>query len=282
MKPYFNDDFSKMLVEKVAYSMTEASGKCNHSGAGSSCPLHGDADCNSSKQNRAEETEFMPDELVGTTYEIEMEDGETIIIEKVKMDGKDDNGFKSCWKGYRKSGTKVKGGKEVNNCVKAGYEMEGGEELEEKAPPGAKYERMVKHVKKSYSKDGKLTDKEKGIAYATAWKAKGKAVKEETEKEKKHEDEKEDKALIKKEVKKAMKNEARDMPGNQEKIDANKNGKVDANDFAILRNRKSKKTVKEMWELAAEAKAQIEVMPEIDDKDPGNVKKKEKKEKEDK
>lgn len=284
MKPYFNDDFSKMLVEKVAYSMTEASGKCNHSGAGSSCPLHGDADCNSSKQNRAEETEFMPDELVGTTYEIEMEDGETIIIEKVKMDGKDDNGFKSCWKGYRKAGTKVKGGKEVNNCVKAGYEMEGGEELEEKAPPGAKYERMVKHVKKSYSKDGKLTDKEKGIAYATAWKAKGKAMKEEAEKEKekKHEDEKEDKALIKKEVKKAMKNEARDMPGNQEKIDANKNGKVDAHDFAILRNRKSKKTVKEMWELAAEAKAQIEVMPEIDDKDPGNVKKKEKKEKEDK
>ena len=37
----------------------------------------------------------------------------------VKMDGKDDNGFKSCWKGYRKSGTKVKGNKEVNNCVKA-------------------------------------------------------------------------------------------------------------------------------------------------------------------
>jgi len=120
---------------------------------------------------------LMPEELIGTTYEIEMEDGETIIIEKVKMDGKDDNGFKSCWKGYRKAGTKVKGDKEVNNCVKAGYEMEGGEELEEKAPPGAKYERMVKHVKKGYSKDG-LTDKEKGIAYATAWKAKNKAVKE--------------------------------------------------------------------------------------------------------
>lgn len=24
----------------------------------------------------------------------------------------------SCWKGYRKSGTKIKGGKRVNNCVK--------------------------------------------------------------------------------------------------------------------------------------------------------------------
>ena len=44
------------------------------------------------------------------------------------------------------------------------------EELEEKAPPGAKAERMVKHIKKGYAKDGKLTDKEKSIAYATAWK----------------------------------------------------------------------------------------------------------------
>lgn len=25
----------------------------------------------------------------------------------------------SCWKGYRKSGTKVKGGTRVNNCVKS-------------------------------------------------------------------------------------------------------------------------------------------------------------------
>lgn len=26
----------------------------------------------------------------------------------------------SCWKGYEKRGTKVKGGKTVNNCVKKG------------------------------------------------------------------------------------------------------------------------------------------------------------------
>jgi hypothetical protein len=31
---------------------------------------------------------------------------------------------------------------------------------------------MVKHIKKGYANDGKLTKKEKGIAYATAWKAK--------------------------------------------------------------------------------------------------------------
>jgi hypothetical protein len=43
-------------------------------------------------------------------------------------------------------------------------------ELFEKAPPGSKYERMVKHIKKGYAKGG-LTPKEKSIAYATAWKA---------------------------------------------------------------------------------------------------------------
>ena len=45
----------------------------------------------------------------------------------------------------------------------------------EKAPPGDKFERMVKHIKAGYAKDGKLTKKEKGIAFATAWKAKNKA-----------------------------------------------------------------------------------------------------------
>ena len=41
----------------------------------------------------------------------------------------------------------------------------------EEAPPTAKGERMVKHIKKGYADDGKLTDKERSIAYATAWKA---------------------------------------------------------------------------------------------------------------
>ena len=52
------------------------------------------------------------------------------------------------------------------------------EQVDEKAPPGAKYERMVKHIKKGYAKGG-LTPNEKSIAYATAWKAYGK--KEEVE-----------------------------------------------------------------------------------------------------
>ena len=64
------------------------------------------------------------------------------------------------------------------------------------------------------------------------------------------------------------------LKGGQHKIDANKNGKIAAHDFAMLRGRKGKKSMKEMWQLAAEAKAKIEIMPEIDDRDPGNVKKK--------
>lgn len=53
-------------------------------------------------------------------------------------------------------------------------------EMMEKAPPGAKAERMVKHIKKSYAKDGKITPKEKSIAYATAWKAHNKGKVEES------------------------------------------------------------------------------------------------------
>ena len=41
----------------------------------------------------------------------------------------------------------------------------------EVAPPGAKAERMVRHIKQGYAQDGKLTPREKGIAFATAWKA---------------------------------------------------------------------------------------------------------------
>lgn len=72
----------------------------------------------------------------------------------------------------------LKGGINFKETVEAmGGELLEMVELDEKAPPGAKYERMVKHIKKGYSDDG-LTDKEKSIAYATAWKAKNKEVKE--------------------------------------------------------------------------------------------------------
>ena len=65
-------------------------------------------------------------------------DGEMYVIEKAKgLDGK------ACWKGYKLAGTKKKGGKTVDNCVKAGFEPE-GEQLEEKK------------AKKDYDGDGKV------------------------------------------------------------------------------------------------------------------------------
>lgn len=252
MKPLYNDDYSKMLMERAlagmtgrwSYGITEEKDKCNHSCAGTSCPTHGDADCNSSKKNKAEQVELMPEELIGTTYEAVLETGETIILEKEKgLDGK------ACWKGYKQAGTKMKGGKRVDDCVKAGYEPE-GDEIQEKNGLYANIHAKKKRGEapaKSGSKDYPASD-----AFEKSAKT---AKKEEVE----HIDEK------------------KDMPGGQEKIDANKNGKIDAHDFAILRNKRSKKTVKEMWQIAAEAKVEIEVMPELDDKDPANVKKKQKK-----
>lgn len=259
------DTFSKLLIETALSQLTEKS-KCNKSGAGTACPTHGDADCNSSKQNRAEE--------VGTTYEFVMEDGETIIMEKIKMDGVDDNGSKTCWKGYKKAGTKNKGGKEVNNCVKAGYEPE-GDTIEEKnglyANIHAKRKRGGSPAKPG-SEDYPAKD-----AFAKSAKTAKKEGFEGSEK-----DDDEDKKLAKKnkmslkdweksdaDKKHDMKKEAKDMPGGQEKIDANKNGKVDAHDFALLRARKGKKTVKEMWEIAEAAmegkkKIEIEIMPDVD------------------
>ena len=73
---------------------------------------------------KKEETEVLERE----EYEI---DGETYVIEKAKgLDGK------ACWKGYKLAGTKKKGGKTVDNCVKAGVEYEGDEltEGKEKCP----------------------------------------------------------------------------------------------------------------------------------------------------
>jgi hypothetical protein len=76
-----------------------------------------------------------------------------------------------CWDTHKQVGMKNKGGRQVPNCVPK-------ESVAEVAPPGAKAERMVKHIKKGYAKDGKLSDKEKSIAYATAWKAHNKGVTE--------------------------------------------------------------------------------------------------------
>jgi len=74
--------------------------------------------------------------------------------------------------------------KDVSEYMQSEREQD-HEEVTEKAPPGAKAERMVKGIKKSLSKDGNLSDKDKAIAYATTWKAKktGKVEEESTDTE---------------------------------------------------------------------------------------------------
>ena len=60
------------------------------------------------------------------SYTFELNGVEYVIEGKAKgLDGK------ACWKGYKLAGTKMKGGKRVDNCVKAGYEPE-GEMIDEK------------------------------------------------------------------------------------------------------------------------------------------------------
>ena len=80
-----------------------------------------------------EETEVLERE----EYEI---DGETYVIEKAKgLDGK------ACWKGYKLAGTKKKGGKTVDNCVKAGDEVthEGEALAEKKLDPVGKEDKDI-------------------------------------------------------------------------------------------------------------------------------------------
>ena len=62
------------------------------------------------------------------SYTFELDGVEFTIEGKAKgLDGK------ACWKGYKLAGTKKKGGKTVDNCVKAGDELtHDGEELAEK------------------------------------------------------------------------------------------------------------------------------------------------------
>ena len=104
---------------------------------------------------KKEEVELMPEELVGTTYEAVLETGEIIIIEKEKgLDGK------ACWKGYKQMGTKKKGDKTVDNCVKEEDESKAEEEKEKKMSKSAK-EKHEKAEDKAEKKAGMKEEKEK-------------------------------------------------------------------------------------------------------------------------
>ena len=71
------------------------------------------------------------------TLEIDI-DGDIFIVEKQKgLDGK------ACWKGYKQMGTKKKGGKTVDNCVKMSYEPEGNYLGEKKLDPVGKEDKDI-------------------------------------------------------------------------------------------------------------------------------------------
>ena len=82
-------------------------------------------------------------EMKKETVEFEL-NGETYIFEKKNAAGKEQGlDGKACWKGYKQAGTKKKGGKTVDNCVKAGYEPEGNELTEKKLDPVGKEDKDV-------------------------------------------------------------------------------------------------------------------------------------------
>ena len=131
-KVVHNDAYSASLMEMYANWMD---GDCFQ---GSNIPeafngmdpqSHGaEVEDTTKKKKKIDKKEkSVAEEVVLEREEIEI-DGETIIIEKKKgLDGK------ACWKGYKLAGTKKKGGKTVDNCVKAGDEVtHEGEELSEK------------------------------------------------------------------------------------------------------------------------------------------------------
>lgn len=104
-------------------------------------------------------------ESVESEYTLEI-DGIEYDLQEVKMDGVDDNGNTKCWKGYKKKGTKVKGGKEVNNCVKAGFEPEGEEIAEKKLDPVGKADADIDNDGDVDKSDKYLHNRRKAIAKA--------------------------------------------------------------------------------------------------------------------
>jgi len=137
-KEEFSDWRSEMGLEEAK--------KCNGTPEGEECPEHGSNSCPS------------VEESCGCNHKMKKEEAGASKKAETKFHTKLD---KLVHKTFGSSPDEKKMKKE-------------DVELDEVAPPGKKYERMVKHIKKGYSKGG-LTDKERSIAYATAWKEKNKA-----------------------------------------------------------------------------------------------------------
>ena len=112
------------------------------------------------------------------TVEFEL-NGETFIFEKKNAEGKEQGlDGKACWKGYKRMGTKKKGGKTVDNCVKAGFEPEGEEITEKKLDPVGKEDKDIDNDGDHDKSDKYLLARRKKVGAAIAAKKK---MKEEAE-----------------------------------------------------------------------------------------------------
>jgi hypothetical protein len=109
------------------------------------------------------------------TVEFEL-DGVTYVFEAEKKKGLDG---KACWKGYKQMGTKMKGGKRVDNCVKAGYEPTGDEITEKKLDPVGKEDKDIDNDGDHDKSDKYLLARRKKVSKIISSKKK---MKEETEK----------------------------------------------------------------------------------------------------
>ena len=82
-----------------------------------------------SRQKENERFSKMADEKARDNYK------EDVEIEEGMKQARANVGAGKCWDGYTAKGTKKKGGKTVDNCVKAGFEPEGEEITEKKLDP---------------------------------------------------------------------------------------------------------------------------------------------------
>ena len=132
-----------------------------------------DAFKKSAKTAKKEAVSF---ELDGVEYVFEAE--ETLEEGSMKQARKN-VGASTCWKGYKAKGTKMKGGKSVPNCVKAGYEPTGDEITEKKLDPVGKEDKDIDNDGDHDKSDKYLLARRKKVSKIISSKKK---MKEETEK----------------------------------------------------------------------------------------------------
>ena len=128
------------------------------------------------KSAKTAKKEAVSFELDGVEYVFEAE--ETLEEGSMKQARKN-VGASTCWKGYKAKGTKMKGGKSVPNCVKAGFEPEGQEISEKKLDPVGKEDKDIDNDGDHDKSDKYLLARRKKVTKIINSKKK---MKEETEK----------------------------------------------------------------------------------------------------